>query len=124
MFKPILELDKKGIYPATIRPQVDCIVQGKGLKQILEFKNFEIFDEKRTLLFPGNATPIQLVPKNSDVATLLRISHIGIGQNQQWKIVVKVLQCVVKSPTPKDLPKVSKCQISLSDEDWKIVDSP
>jgi hypothetical protein len=124
MFKPILIIDKRGIYPPTIRPQIDCIVQGKGLKKILEWKNFEIYDEKKTLLFPGNATPIQLVPKNCEVATLLRISHIWIGQNQQWKIVVKVLQRIVKTPTPKDLPKVTKCQISLTDEDWKIINSP
>jgi hypothetical protein len=85
LFKPILILDKKGKYPPTIRPQVDCIVQGKGLKKILQWK-IEIFDENKTLLFPGIATPAQLVPKNSDVTTLLRISHIWIGQNQQWKI--------------------------------------
>jgi hypothetical protein len=127
MFKPILGLDKRGIYPSTIRPQVDCIVHGKGLKKILEWKNFEIYDEKKTLLFPGIADPIQLVPKSSDVATLLRISHF-IYYQREWKIVVKVVQCIVKTPTPKDLPKdlpkVSKCQISLSDEDRKIVDSP
>jgi hypothetical protein len=123
MFKSILTTKSNG-YPPTIRPQVDCIVQGKGLKKNLEWKNIEIFDEKKNLICPGIATPTQLVPKFSDVATLLRISHIWIGQNQQWKIVVKVVQCIVKSPTPKDLPKVSKCQISLSDEDSKIVDSP
>jgi hypothetical protein len=124
LFYPILKPDKNRKYPPTIRPEVDCFVQGKGLKEILEWKNFEIFDEKKTLLFPGIANPIQLVPKFSEVATLLKVSHIWIGPNQEWKIVVKVVQCIVKTPTPKDLPKVSKCQISLSDEDKKIVDSP
>ncbi len=103
-------------------------VQGKGLEKILQWK-IEIFYENITLLFPRIASPVKFVPKNSDVTTLLRISHIWNSPNQQWKIVVKVAQCIVKTPTPKDLPKdlpkpkVSKCQISLTDQDWKIINN-
>ena len=69
-----------------------------------------------------------LILYSSDVATLLTISHFIYCQ-KQWKIVVKVAQCIVKTPTPKDLPKdlpkpkVSKCQISLTDQDWKIINN-
>jgi hypothetical protein len=54
-FIPILELCKKNKYPPKIKPQVDCIVHGKGLKQTLEFKNIEIYTNtdinKRNIIY-------------------------------------------------------------------------
>jgi hypothetical protein len=50
-FKPILIPDKRGLYPPTIRPQVDCIVQDKGLKKILSGKILRFLMKKEFYFF-------------------------------------------------------------------------
>jgi hypothetical protein len=108
MRKPIL-ITKNKNYPPTLRPHIDTY-DGKW--------KVEVFDDQKNKLFPSNLidTPQKLIPKLSNVAALLRISHIWIGP-KQWKVVVKLIQCIVRTPNLQHTPKVSKCQILLSDEE-------
>ena len=81
----------------------------------------EVYDTSHNLLFPcDNAliTPVDLVPKLSDVACVLGISQLWFG-GKGWGCTLKVVQCVVK---PRDVVTIAgKCQIQLSDEDKATV---
>ena len=107
-FSSILKVNDKG-YPPTIRPKVESY-DGKW--------KVEVYDERNWKRFPSHliGTYINLVPKYCNVATLLRISHISIGP-KEWSVIVKMVQCIVRPPNSK----VSKCQISLTDEERAVL---
>ena len=77
----------------------------------------EIYDTKQNLLFPSdneNLTPMDFVPKKSNVACVLQCGGLWFG-GKGWGITWKVNQCVVK---PTDLVSVfGKCHIQLSADD-------
>jgi len=77
----------------------------------------EIYDTKQTQLFPcenENLTPMDFVPKLSNVACVLQCGGIWIG-GKGWGLTWKMIQCIVK---PREVVSVyGKCRIQLSDED-------
>ena len=79
--------------------------------------NVEIYDVHSNLIFPTgneNHTPMDFVPKSSQVACVLQCGGIWIG-GKGWGITWKLNQCIVK---PKEVMSVfGKCHITLSDND-------
>lgn len=77
----------------------------------------EIYDTKSNLIFPcsnDNLTPVDFVPKQSQVACVLQCGGIWIG-GKGWGLTWKLIQCVVK---PREVVSVyGKCHIQLSVED-------
>jgi hypothetical protein len=83
----------------------------------------EIYDTKQNLLFPcgnENLTPLDFVPKQSNVACVLQCGGIWIG-GKGWGLTWKLIQCIVK---PREIVSVfGKCQISLSAEERDTIDT-
>ena len=84
----------------------------------------EVYDPMSTLLFSQeneDATPVDFVPKNSEVACLIQCSGIWIG-GKGWGITWKLTQCIVKPPV--NVSVFGKCHITLSEvEKEKIMES-
>ena len=83
----------------------------------------EIYDTKQNLLFPcgnENLTPLDFVPKQSNVACVLQCGGIWIG-GKGWGLTWKLIQCIVK---PREIVSVfGKCQISLSAEERDTIET-
>jgi hypothetical protein len=77
----------------------------------------EIYDTKSNLIFPcsdANLTPVDFIPKQSQVACVLQCGGIWIG-GKGWGLTWKLIQCVVK---PREVVSVfGKCHIELSTEE-------
>ena len=121
MFFPILKYSKnkdtkKVDYtrPPTIRAKVPNY-DGKW--------SIEIYDTQSNLIFPcdnPNMSPMDFVPKLSNVACVLGISQIWIG-GKGFGVQLKLVQCVVK---PKLIESVfGKCHIQLSMDELKTIDT-
>jgi len=83
--------------------------------------NIEIYDTKSNLLFPSPdfVSPIELVPKQSNVATVIACTGLWMG-GKGWGTTWRVVQCVVK---PQIMEKVfGKCHIQLSDADVEAIE--
>jgi len=81
----------------------------------------EIYDTKQNQLFPSpdHVSPIELVPKQSNVATVIACTGLWMG-GKGWGVTWKVVQCVVK---PQVMEKVfGKCHIQLSDADVEAIE--
>jgi hypothetical protein len=84
----------------------------------------EIYDTKQDLLFPcdnPNLTPVDFVPKQSNVACVLQCGGIWIG-GKGWGLTWKLIQCIVK---PREIQAVlgsKKCQIQISTEELDIIE--
>ena len=83
----------------------------------------EIYNTKNDLIFPcedSRLTPVEFVPKLSNVACVLQCGGIWIG-GKGWGLTWKVVQCVVK---PKEVVTIyGKCQIQLSSEERETIDA-
>lgn len=86
----------------------------------------EIYDTKEQLVFPSDdkdkihLTPVDFIPKLSQVACVLQCGGIWIG-GKGWGLTWKVIQCVVK---PREIVSVyGKCHIQLSSDDREAIDS-
>lgn len=83
----------------------------------------EIYDTKSNLIFPcsdGNLTPVDFVPKQSQVACVLQCGGIWIG-GKGWGLTWKLIQCVVK---PREVVSVyGKCHIELSSEERDTIET-
>jgi len=83
----------------------------------------EIYDTKQELLFPcdnENYTPMDFVPKKSNVACVLQCGGLWFG-GKGWGITWKVNQCVVK---PTEVISVfGKCHIKLSTDEIQSMDT-
>ena len=79
--------------------------------------NVEIYDTSSNLIFPNEnplLTPIDFVPKCSNVAIVLGVSQVWIG-GKGWGCTLKMVQCIVK---PREVVSVTgKCHIELSEDD-------
>ena len=98
--------------PPSLRPKVP---------KYGEDWNIEIYDTKSNLLFPSPdfVSPIELVPKQSNVATVIACTGLWMG-GKGWGTTWKVVQCVVK---PQIMEKVfGKCHIQLSDADVEAIE--
>jgi hypothetical protein len=82
----------------------------------------EIYDTQSNLLFPcdnQNVTPLDFIPKQSNVACVLQCGGIWIG-GKGWGLTWKLIQCIVK---PREVISVyGKCQIKLSDEERTTIE--
>jgi len=85
--------------------------------------NVEIYDTKFDLLFPcenPNLTPVDFVPKQSQVACVLQCGGLWIG-GKGWGLTWKLIQGVVK---PREVVSVfGKCHIKLSPEEQTIIEN-
>jgi hypothetical protein len=101
--------------PPSIRPKVPKY--GEDWK-------VEIYDTKMNLLFPSassGVSPIDLVPKQSNVASVIACGGIWIG-GKGWGLTWKLIQCVVK---PQIMENVfGKCHIQLSENDIETIEKP
>ena len=83
----------------------------------------EIYDTKDQLIFPcenEHLSPVDFIPKLSQVACVLQCGGIWIG-GKGWGITWKLIQCVVK---PREIVSVyGKCHIQLSVEDRDAIDT-
>lgn len=83
----------------------------------------ELYDTSSKLVFPDssnpNITPIDLVPKQSNVAAVLQCGGLWFG-GKGWGITWKLIQAVVK---PKEVVSIfGRCHIQLSDDDISAMD--
>jgi hypothetical protein len=85
--------------------------------------NVELYDTKENLIFPcdnQNLSPVDFVPKLSQVACVLQCGGIWIG-GKGWGLTWKLVQSVVK---PREVVSVyGKCHIQLSSEDRDAIDN-
>jgi hypothetical protein len=98
--------------PPALRPKIQKY--GEDWK-------IEIYDTKSNLLFPSPdfVSPIELVPKQSNVATVISCTGLWMG-GKGWGTTWKVVQCVVK---PQIMEKVfGKCHIQLSGADVEAIE--
>lgn len=86
----------------------------------------EIYDTKEQLIFPSDdkdkvhLTPVDFIPKLSQVAGVLQCGGIWIG-GKGWGLTWKIIQSVVK---PREIVSVyGKCHIQLSSDDREAIDS-
>jgi hypothetical protein len=84
----------------------------------------ELYDTKNSKIFPlegqDHLTPMDFVPKLSQVACVLQCGGIWIG-GKGWGVTWKVIQCVVK---PREVVSVyGKCHIQLSDDDRGAIET-
>lgn len=89
-----------------------------------EWKNLEIYDTKQQLLFPSdneNLTPIDLVPKKSQVACVIQCGGIWTAGGNSWGVIWKLNQCVVKPPT--DVSIFGKCNVMLSEGEIETLET-
>jgi hypothetical protein len=83
----------------------------------------EIYDTNSTCIFPcdnENMTPIDFIPKKSNVACVLQCGGLWFG-GKGWGLTWKLIQCVVK---PQEVVSVfGKCHIQLSNDEIKMMDT-
>ena len=79
-----------------------------------EFKNVELYNESKTLVFPNddNTAISEFIIKGSNVATIIQCGGIWVA-NGKFGITWKLFQAVVKPRTTLS----GKCHITLSDKD-------
>ena len=99
--------------PPSLRAKVPCY-GGKW--------NVELYDTNKRLLFPcdnEDATPIDFVPKLSQVACILQCGGIWIG-GKGWGVTWKLVQAVVK---PREVQSVfGKCHIPLDETEKSAIE--
>jgi len=82
----------------------------------------EIYDTKGAMLFPcdnENMTPMDFVPKKSNVACVLQCGGLWFG-GKGWGITWKLIQCVVK---PQETQSVyGRCHIQLSSDELQTIE--
>jgi hypothetical protein len=82
----------------------------------------EVYDTKGTMLFPcdnENMTPMDFVPKKSNVACVLQCGGLWFG-GKGWGITWKLIQCVVK---PQETQSVyGRCHIQLSTDELQTIE--
>jgi len=111
------KLTKKVDYsrPPTLRAKVPCYNNKWSV---------EVYDTQGERLFPcenENMSPLDFVPKKSNVACVLQCGGLWFG-GKGWGITWKLNQCVVK---PSEIQSVfGKCHIQLSSEDIKTMSAP
>lgn len=85
--------------------------------------NVELYDTKSDLIFPceqAHLTPVDFVPKQSQIACVLQCGGIWIG-GKGWGLTWKLVQGIVK---PREIISVfGKCHIKLSQEERTIIDT-
>jgi hypothetical protein len=119
MFFPILKYNRDKISKKidyTQAPQIRARIENYAGNW-----NIEIFDIDSNLIFPcaekPNATPMDFIPKLSQVVCVMDISQVWIG-GKGMGISMKIKQCVVK---PREIVTIvtKKCLINFSPDEFK-----
>lgn len=93
----------------SIRAKVPCY-DGKWGVELYDTKNDQLFPDKEN----DRVTPVDFVPKLSQVACLLQCGGIWKG-GKGWGVTWKVVQIVVK---PREVVSVyGQCRVMLTDEE-------
>lgn len=83
----------------------------------------ELYNTRDEMVFPcdnDRLTPVDFVPKLSQVACVLQCGGIWIG-GKGWGVTWKVIQCVVK---PREIISVfGKCHIKLSEDERGAIET-
>jgi hypothetical protein len=120
-FYPLLKYQKDKVTkkfdkskPPSIKAKVPCY-DGRWA--------VELYDTSDKLIFPcdeqKHLTPVDFVPKLSQVACVLQCGGVWIG-GKGWGVTWKLVQCVVK---PRNVESVyGRCHIKLSEEDRGAID--
>ena len=85
--------------------------------------NVEIYDTKNNLLFPcdnENLTPVDFVPKMSNVACLIQCGGLWFG-GKGWGVTWRLVQSMVKPHQPQTV--FGKCQLQLSADEMESIES-
>ena len=111
------KLTKKIDYsrPPSLSLKVPCY-QG-------QWQNLEIYNTKQELLFPSdneNETPIDLIPKKSQVACVIQCGGIWTT-GKAWGVSWKLSQCVVKPVENATI--FGKCNVQLSMDDINTIET-
>jgi len=121
MFFPILKYSKnKDTKKIDLSrpPSIRAKVPNYGGKWAIE-----IYDTQANLIFPcenPNMTPLDFVPKLSNVACVMSVSQIWVG-GKGFGLQMKLVQCVVK---PKLIESVfGKCHIQLSTKEIQTLET-
>ena len=88
-----------------------------------QWQNLEIYNTKQELLFPSdneNETPIDLIPKKSQVACVIQCGGIWTT-GKAWGVSWKLSQCVVKPVENATI--FGKCNVQLSMDDINTIDA-
>jgi len=84
----------------------------------------EIYDTKQQKIFPcdnENMTPMDFIPKKSNVACVLQCGGLWFG-GKGWGLTWKLVQCVVK---PQEVVSVfGRCHIQLSVDEISKMETP
>ena len=100
--------------PPSIRAKVP-LYQGKW--------GVELYNTRDEMVFPcdnDRLTPVDFVPKLSQVACVLQCGGIWIG-GKGWGVTWKVIQCVVK---PREVVSVfGKCHIQLTEDERGAIET-
>jgi hypothetical protein len=110
---PIIKKNKDPTKPPSIRAKVPLY---QGVWKV------EIYDTKQQLLFPcedTSLTPIDFVPKLSNVACGIQCGGIWIG-GKGWGVTWKLFQCVVK---PREIVSIKGCCIELSTDEQNTIET-
>jgi hypothetical protein len=85
-----------------------------------KWDRLEIYDPEMKLLFPcsTNTSPIDFVPKLSNVAAVLNFSQIWIISGKNWGCSIKLVQCVVKAST-QQISGI--CHLELTSDDRDVL---
>jgi len=100
--------------PPSIRAKVSNY-EGK-------WPNLEIYDTRSQLLFPCEnpmSSPMDFVPKMSNVMCLLQCGGIWIG-GKGWGITWKLVQCVVKPR--ENVSVLGRCRIPMTSDARELLD--
>ena len=83
-----------------------------------EFKNIELYNDKKDLVFPNNEEIHinEFLVKASNIATIIQCGGIWVA-NGKFGVTWKLFQAVVKPKTTLS----GKCHISLSDKDRELM---
>ena len=121
-FFPILKYTKDKV-TKKIDPSKPPSIRGKVPNYNGRW-GLEIYDTSSTRIFPcdnENMTPIDFIPKKSQVAAVLQCGGLWFG-GKGFGITFKVIQCVVK---PQEVVSVfGRCHIQLSPDELKMMDKP
>tara|TARA_Y100000361_G_C11155606_1_gene343881 strand:+ start:1686 stop:2672 length:987 start_codon:yes stop_codon:yes gene_type:complete len=84
--------------------------------------NIEIYDTSNQKIFPcdnENLTPMDFVPKKSNVACVLQCGGLWFG-GKGWGMTWRLNQCVVKPHIQETV--FGKCHIELSNDDKELIE--
>lgn len=120
-FFPFLKYQKDKI-TKKVDPTKPPSIRAKVSNFDGKWPNLEIYDTRSQLLFPCEnpmSSPMDFVPKMSNVMCLLQCGGIWIG-GKGWGITWKLVQCVVKPR--ENVSVLGRCRILMTNDTRELLD--